>query len=301
MVTNDTKKAGKAPAHHSSIEEHFHHPFPVFINRWEEGFDLREHDHAYLEIVYVMSGEGYHYVADEVNKTSKGSLYIIPIGTSHIFRPNGTSNRLLVYNLCIRPDWIGELNAWLSPYCRDTDVLHVLDGTPGTYLFLRDTSLELAPSFEQLHREFTEESWGFETTILAGLLQLLTRISRKLKMQDTTGNQTIHGTRHSELLNILDHINRHIAEPLKVEQLAVQAGISQRHFIRLFRQQTGMGFSEYVQNKRVELACQLLTGTSQPLADIAKQVGYQDPAHFREVFRKIMGMTPRQYRPKTSH
>ncbi|GMK43171.1 transcription regulator [Paenibacillus glycanilyticus] len=301
MVTNDTKKAGKAPAHHSSIEEHFRHPFPVFINRWEEGFDLREHDHAYLEIVYVMSGEGYHYAADEVNKTSKGSLYIIPIGTSHIFRPTGTSNRLLVHNLCIRPDWIGELSAWLSRYCRDTDVLHVLDGKPGTYLFLRDTSLELAPSFEQLHREFTEESWGFETTIFAGLLQLLTRISRKLKMQDTTGNQTIGSKSHSELLNILDHINRHIAEPLKVEQLAVQAGTSQRHFIRLFRRQTGMGFSEYVQNKRIELACRLLTGTSQSVADIAKQVGYQDPAHFREVFRKVMGMIPSQYRPKTSH
>lgn len=301
MVTNDTQKAGKAPAHHSSIEEHFRHPFPVFINRWEEGFDLREHDHAYLEIVYVMSGEGYHYVADEVNKTSKGSLYIIPIGTSHIFRPTGTSNRLLVYNLCIRPDWIGELSAWLSPYCRDTDVLHVLDGTPGTYLFLRDTPLELAPSFEQLHREFTEESWGFETTILAGLLQLLTRISRKLKTQDSTGNLTTGSTRQSELVSILDHMNQHIAEPLKVEQLAEQAGISQRHFIRLFRQQIGMGFSEYVQHKRVELACQLLTSTSQSVADIAKQVGYQDPAHFREVFRKVMGITPSQYRPEASN
>ncbi|TCM99084.1 AraC family transcriptional regulator [Paenibacillus sp. BK033] len=296
MFANDRKKAGKAPAHHSSIEEHFHNQFPVFINRWEEGFDLREHDHAYLEIVYVLSGEGYHYVADEVNKTSKGSLYIIPIGTSHIFRPNGTSKSLLVYNLCIRPDWIGELNLWLSPYCRDTDVFHILDGKPGTYLFLQDTSLEFAPWFEQLHREFTEESWGFETTILAGLLQLLTRISRKLKMQDATGNHTSGSTRQSGLASLLDHINEHLAEALKVERLAQQAGISQRHFIRLFRQQTGMGFSEYVQHKRVEWACRLLSGTRQSVGEIAKQVGYQDPAHFREVFRKVMGMTPSQYK-----
>ncbi|WP_127493279.1 AraC family transcriptional regulator [Paenibacillus glycanilyticus] len=296
MYLNDPKKAGKAPAYHSSIEEHFHNKFPVFINRWEEGFELREHDHAYLEIVYVISGEGYHYVADKVNKTSKGSLYVIPIGTSHIFRPNGTSNRLQVYNLCIRPDWIGELSVWLSQYCRDTDVFHILDGKPGSYLLLQDTPLELAPWFEQMHREFTEELWGFETTILAGLLQLLTRISRKLKMLDSTGNQTTGSTRQSELASILDHMNRHIAEPLKVEHLAEQAGISQRHFIRLFQQQTGMGFSEYMQHKRVELACQLLTGTSQSVADIAKQVGYQDPAHFREVFRKVMGTTPSQHR-----
>lgn len=85
--------------------------FPLFVNRYEEGFELREHNHAYIEVVYVLSGEGFHYIGTGVEKTSKGSLYILPVGTSHLFRPTSPANphKLLVYNLCIRPEFIDEL------------------------------------------------------------------------------------------------------------------------------------------------------------------------------------------------
>ncbi|MBB3113729.1 AraC-like DNA-binding protein/mannose-6-phosphate isomerase-like protein (cupin superfamily) [Paenibacillus phyllosphaerae] len=297
MITNTSNKAGKAPAFLSPIEEHFRGDFPIFLNRWVEGFELREHSHAYLEIVYVLSGEGYHYVADQINRTGKGCLYVIPVGTSHIFRPSGTSSRLLVYNLCIRHEFIGELTAWLSPLSKSEDPLRIFGGQPGTYLSLMDTQLELAPWFERMHREFTDQHGGFETSLLAGLLQLTVQIARMLESNpNRQDSRTLDQTGRTELTGILDDIQAQIAEPWKVEQLAAQTGISERHFIRLFRQRTGMGFSEYLQHKRVELACRLLTDTDRKIADVAKSVGYQDAAHFREVFRKVMGISPSQYR-----
>jgi AraC-like DNA-binding protein len=72
--------------------------------------------------------------------------------------------------------------------------------------------------------------------------------------------------------------------------------MSRRHFIRLFQQSAGMGFSDYLQHRRVELASRLLHETDYKISYIAKQAGYQDPAHFREVFNRIMGTTPNQYR-----
>lgn len=298
---NLTKKAAKAPVHHSAVSEHFQGDFPLFLNRWEEGFELREHNHAYLELVYVMSGEGYHYVSDRIERTGKGCLYILPIGTSHIFRPSGTSgsNKLLVYNLCILPEFIAELKTWLSRYGSGAEPLLIFDGKPETYISLIDRGMELGELFEQLLREFSERRWGFETSMFSVLLQLSIRIARMVKQEPASKSSVPTGNlRRTAVTNMLSYIDLNIAEPLTVEQLASEAGVSRRHFIRLFQQVTGMGFSDYQQHKRIEFACRLLLETDHKISHIAKNVGYRDPAHFREVFRKVIGTSPTGYRKK---
>lgn len=79
-------------------------------------------------------------------------------------------------------------------------------------------------------------------------------------------------------------------------QLATETRMSSRNFIRLFRQHSGMNFPEYLQHKRIELTCHLLIETDNKMASISKIVGYQDTAHFREVFRKLIGISPSEYR-----
>lgn len=294
-----SKKAPKAPIHHSAVAEHFQGDFPLFINRWEEGFELREHDHAYLEIVYVMSGEGYHYVGEQVERTTKGCLYILPVGTSHILRPSGASakSKLLVYNICILPEFINELKNWLSPYGNGGEALSVFDRPPGTHIALVDKSLEFGQWFDQLHREFNEKQLGFEASMFAGLMQLTVRVARLLKQNTSSGNSAHEArSRRSEITAVLEYINSHVTDRLTVEQLALEAGLSRRHFIRLFRLSAGMGFSDYVQLRRVEYSCRLLLETDHKIASIAKSTGYRDTTHFREVFRKIMGTSPHSYR-----
>ncbi|WP_339314949.1 AraC family transcriptional regulator [Paenibacillus sp. FSL M7-0896] len=82
--------------------------------------------------------------------------------------------------------------------------------------------------------------------------------------------------------------------------MATEARFSSRHIIRLFRQQSGMNFSDYLQYKRIELACHLVIETDNKMATISKSVGYQDTAYFREVFRKKMGISPNEYRKSSS-
>ncbi|HBS44323.1 MAG TPA: hypothetical protein DEA91_07515 [Paenibacillus sp.] len=52
---------------------------------------------------------------------------------------------------------------------------------------------------------------------------------------------------------------------------------------------------QYLQHKRIELACHLLIETDNKMASISKIVGYQDTAHFREVFRKLIGISTSEY------
>ncbi|MDQ8738795.1 AraC family transcriptional regulator [Paenibacillus sp. LHD-38] len=292
------KKAAKAPLHHSPLSEHFEGNLPLFINRWEEGFDLREHYHAYIEIVYVMAGDGYHYIGDHIERTGKGCLYVLPLGTSHIFRPSKPSGyaRLLVYNLCIRPDFVEQLAQGLSLY-GSGEVLSILRGQPGTYLTLIDKAMKIGPSFEQLHREYMDKRQGFEAGMIAITVYLIVQLARLLT-PSTEANQQNESLMDARVSHLLDFIHTHIHEPLSVEQLASASGMSKRHFIRLFTNLTGMGFTEYLQHRRMETACRQLLETDHKIAHIAHNVGYRDIAHFRSVFRRLIGQTPREYRER---
>jgi two-component system response regulator YesN len=65
---------------------------------------------------------------------------------------------------------------------------------------------------------------------------------------------------------------------------------------RLFKKETGLLISEYLQQKRIEYAKQLLTQTNQSVTDIALAVGYSNISYFSTTFKKIMRMGPIEYR-----
>ncbi|NOU62841.1 helix-turn-helix domain-containing protein [Paenibacillus sp. LMG 31461] len=287
----------RSSVHHSILSEHFRDEFPLFLNRWEEGFQLREHDHDYIEIVYVMAGEGYHYVGDLVERTYKGCLYVLPVGTSHVFRPSGASNKhkLLVYNLCIRQEFLDQLSVWLFQYGSGNQAFSIFKGKPGTHIALVDKSMELMSLFEHMYREFSENQPSFATSIFGGLLQLSVRISR-LWYREASMEEDEPFHLKSSLSNILDYVQLHFTERLTIEQLSAMFGISTRHFIRLFQSATGTGFSEFLQHKRIEYACQLLLETDYKIAYISESVGYRDTGHFNELFRKVVGTSPSKYR-----
>lgn len=296
-----TKSPARSFVHHSNISEHFRDEFPLFLNRWEEGFELREHDHAYIEIVYVMAGEGYHYVGDLVERTYKGCLYVLPIGTSHVFRPSGVSNKnkLVVYNLCIRPEFLDDLTVWLLRYDGSgNQTFSIFMGKPGSHVALVDKTMELVSLFEHMYREFSEHQSSFATSIIGSLMQLSVRISRLWHREAL--EEVVEPVHLSSILSsILDYVQLHFTERLSVEKLSAMFGISNRHFIRLFQSATGTGFSEFLQHKRIEYACRLLVETNNKISYIAESVGYRDTGHFNDLFRKVVGTSPSVYR-KTS-
>lgn len=81
-----------------------------------------------------------------------------------------------------------------------------------------------------------------------------------------------------------------------VAGMAARAGLAERTFARRFRKATGLSPIAYVQALRIEEAKQLLERSRLPADLVAAEVGYEDPVHFRRVFRRLVGETPGQYR-----
>ncbi len=83
-----------------------------------------------------------------------------------------------------------------------------------------------------------------------------------------------------------------------VERMAEHSGLTPRTFARRFRTATGYAPLEYVQMVRVEEAKQMLETDDVAIDDVGEAVGYDDPASFRRIFKRMAGLTPASYRRK---
>ncbi len=85
-------------------------------------------------------------------------------------------------------------------------------------------------------------------------------------------------------------------EPLRICDLAHEAGVHPVHLARVFRQIEKRTPGEYQQRLQVRAACGMLRGREWPLAEIAAECGFADQSHFTRVFRRMAGTTPAQFR-----
>lgn len=98
------------------------------------------------------------------------------------------------------------------------------------------------------------------------------------------------------LANILEYIDVHYKEPLSLERLAEEAGVSRFHFVRLFKERVGVTPHRYLIKIRMDAAASLLTGTNLSILDIALECGYQSQAHFSTAFQRHFSHSPSSYR-----
>lgn len=91
-------------------------------------------------------------------------------------------------------------------------------------------------------------------------------------------------------------INQRIGSEPTVEVLARMVGLSEYHFIRVFRETMGVTPHQYIIANRMNHACYLLKTTGLSIAEIGSMAGYASQSMFTAAFRRIQGMTPSQYR-----
>ncbi|MEO0796088.1 MAG: helix-turn-helix domain-containing protein [Verrucomicrobiota bacterium] len=106
---------------------------------------------------------------------------------------------------------------------------------------------------------------------------------------------------YSRLMDVIDLMHEHYAEPLQVKDMASQVGLSRSQFGRIFRQLFGLSPHDYLKSVRINAAAELLRETELKTTEIALQVGFYDHSHFSKVFKEILSLSPRDYRKKHSY
>jgi len=99
-----------------------------------------------------------------------------------------------------------------------------------------------------------------------------------------------------QLRQVLDYVDAHLDQNIKLADLARLLDMSQFHFSRLFKQSLGISPYQYLLQQRTERAKRLLKNTDRSIADIALVCGFNSHSHLSKQFKHLTGMTPKAYR-----
>ncbi|MFC4302260.1 AraC family transcriptional regulator [Cohnella boryungensis] len=265
----------------------------IYVNRASEDFNSLMHNHDFIEFAYVVEGEGFHHLENQVQQVRKGQLFYIPIGTRHVFRPisaDPTKHPLSVCNCVFSPKLIDEL----YPFVSDPGLASFIQALQqdGERCFrLSDTDDSIERLMMMMHREFSMPGEASSDCLNTLLLQFLIVVYRA-----RIGVLPPAARKLNRFDHLLTYMEQNVSQELSLAHLAQISRWSQRHLQRLFIQHTSQTFHRCLQSLRVRKSCELLRHTTFKIHAISDMAGYRDVASFLAVFKRITGMTPSEYR-----
>jgi AraC family transcriptional regulator len=154
---------------------------------------------------------------------------------------------------------------------------------PAALVFARSLSAEISSPTEPLYAEMLSLAFVLHLLGNHGCSPGRKQLSPKGKL------------RPSQLRSVIDLAHGRLDSGLTIESMAAVSGYSPFQFARLFKATTGLAPHRFVLELRVERAARLLREGTTSLADIALATGFYDQAHFANVFRRAVGVTPSMF------
>ncbi|WP_017905931.1 helix-turn-helix transcriptional regulator [Pseudomonas asplenii] len=102
--------------------------------------------------------------------------------------------------------------------------------------------------------------------------------------------------KHQALSHVPLYIDQHFRDSIDQKELAARSGMTTFRFSRLFKETFGLGFTDYILNKRMEFAKELLDNSQMPITSIGYEAGFKDPSYFARAFKQLVNCTPSEYR-----
>ena len=135
----------------------------------------------------------------------------------------------------------------------------------------------------------------------------LTDIQNKVLENEITRKYCLLVQSHSlrtyskPIQNIINYISFNLTADLSLNALSEEFMLNSSYLSTLFKKETGVPLTNFVNNKRIEHAIYLLNTTQSAIQDIAAQCGINDVNYFTKLFKKLKNMTPTQYREMIQH
>jgi AraC family transcriptional regulator, transcriptional activator of pobA len=147
-----------------------------------------------------------------------------------------------------------------------------------------------------IETELAARKEGYRQAALAHLTLLLIDVARLAG--DVVGDLRRSG--EPLLAEVFTVIDRRLSEPLSLRDVAGELGMTPGHLTTVVRRRTGRTVQEWIIERRMAEARNLLSDTELPVAEIARRVGMFDPGYFSRQFRRTHGASPREWRGRSA-
>ena len=270
----------------------------VFAFRYPTLGDVHPHDHLFLELVYVESGTADHHCAGGVTQLQPGTVIVL---RPHVWHAYLNPKNLVVLNCMIDPRFLQHFDPLLSelPCTAELYRNHVTyqQEIPSfQHRPPRTKRLAFQTYFDRIIDEQEHQKPGWQATMTAMALELLTSLARECDLKPSPVNNSLSRQTASRIDRAASYLEQNYHQQISLDELAQKVQLSPAHLSRTFKQKTGVGIVDFVHRLRCEEACRLLRLTDQTISRIAMAVGYDELAYFSRCFRKQIGYAPRSYR-----
>ena len=234
------------------------------------------HDHSAVEILLTLEGSVTYTVNDIVYQVRKGEVLIIPPDMQHALSMGEESSR---YLFLFEPEGILSMRdiKTLTPYFHRP--FHLRDGSEA-HVRIRELLLKLKDVYEKRELMWNTVCYSYLLRVYAILGQ---RYLNGVRNRIPDGGRIVE----SEVITAsMTYINNHYKQDLSLDDVAEFAGFSRYYFSRSFKKQTGYSFKDYLCEKRLQVATDLLIRTDKSMKDVAAESGFGSVATFNRVFRE---------------
>ncbi len=231
-------------------------------------------------LIYCVGGRGVIRLNENAHELVADQYFIVPAGMAHSYH----SDELYPWTIY----WIhfsGSKSVHYNHYaCQAMAIDRSKSSRNGDRIDL------FSEIFRNLDRGFSLETLEYVNLCLPHLLASFTHLSQFRFVREPGENDTV-GLAISFMLE-------HLSGKLKLQEIAAATGLSASHFSRLFQNSTGHSPIDYFIQLKVQRACRLLDHPGWLVADVSREMGFDDQFYFSRVFRKVMGVSPAIYRKR---
>ena len=255
-------------------------------------FPLFWHYHPEFELTYVVSGRGLRFVADSVEEFQDGDLCLIGADTPHCWWSNADQPggfRAVVIQFAT-----GSLDGAIGSLPELRKIRELLSGTHQGICIGGPTREAVAPIITNLS-SYPHGSWERLSAMLGVLLRIADSNERR-PLASRWWESVEADAEHEKLSGILDFIHASIGPELKQHHAALHAKMSPTGFAHFFKRSVGKTYVDYVNELKVRVACHALLDSHKTIAEAAYAAGFNNLSHFNSRFRKVMGVSPKEFR-----
>ena len=249
-----------------------------------------DHYHNFYEIFYLWSGSCRFLLKDTVYQLEAGDLVFIAPGELHhsLYSVGEVCEIVMIY--------FKEEYLHLPNFPAATNNREDTGGKPHSFMgsvpaVYQDALHSLLNRMLTENSRFDQYSEHFERCYLEELLLMLMRHSVMNEKEPDLLN-----SRDADILLATKYIYNNFRKPLTLEEVSSVASLSPTYFSKKFKLITGMGFKEYLNFVRLKHAQTALLTTNSSITDIALEYGFNDSNYFKDLFKKVYGKSPREYR-----
>lgn len=250
------------------------------------------HRHDFLELVYIMSGGGIQLVDDQSYHVSHGDLLFIDYGQTHSLIPH----RSMTYvHILLEPEFFSRellnVESIIDIFCCNmfSEFAGKQEGSVQCISFQKEERDQVDQLLHVMLQEYEQKNLGYLTVLRAQTQTLFAWMLRKM-------NSDIEKVLPESVQDVLEYINEHFTEKIELGDIAAKGFYNPNYLSRILKKSCGKSFTQYIKEKRLAKAAELLRTTDMPVNDVMIKSGYTDSKMFYRHFKELHDTSPGSYR-----